>query len=71
VIVHALTTKGKGFPEVEPDYYRWHATGPFDLETGKPHKSSSKIPTTRQSSATRSPSDGEGSESRGADCRDA
>src|SRR6185369_6606168 len=45
VIVHALTTKGKGFPEVEPDYYRWHATGPFDLQTGKPHKSSSKIPT--------------------------
>jgi 1-deoxy-D-xylulose-5-phosphate synthase len=45
VIVHALTTKGKGFPETEPDYYRWHATGPFDLKTGKPHKSSSKIPT--------------------------
>src|SRR5919205_19273 len=45
VIVHALTTKGKGFPQVEPDYYRWHATGPFDLQTGKPHKSSSKIPT--------------------------
>src|SRR5215207_6928592 len=43
VIVHALTTKGKGFPETEPDYYRWHATGPFDLKTGKPHKSSSKI----------------------------
>src|ERR1044072_3178816 len=45
VIVHALTTKGKGFPETEPDYYRWHATGPFDLKTEKPHKSSSKIPT--------------------------
>src|SRR5215213_4975984 len=45
VIVHALTTKGKGFPQTEPDYYRWHATGPFDLQTGKPHKSSSKIPT--------------------------
>jgi 1-deoxy-D-xylulose-5-phosphate synthase len=45
VIVHALTTKGKGFPQTEPDYYRWHATGPFDLKTGKPHTSSSKIPT--------------------------
>src|SRR5215831_5217298 len=45
VIVHALTTKGKGFPNTEVDYYRWHATGPFDLETGKPHKSTSKIPT--------------------------
>src|SRR5215212_2165041 len=45
VIVHALTTKGKGFPQTEPDYYRWHATGPFDLKTGKPHKSSVKAPT--------------------------
>ena len=49
VIVHALTTKGKGFPqtehESEPDYYRWHATGPFDLRTGKPIKSSSIAPT--------------------------
>jgi 1-deoxy-D-xylulose-5-phosphate synthase len=45
VIVHALTTKGKGFPQAEPDYYRWHATGPFDLATGKPHKSSAKAPT--------------------------
>src|ERR671921_577960 len=45
VIVHALTTKGKGFPQTEPDYYRWHATGPFDLKTGKPQTSSSKTPT--------------------------
>ena len=45
VIVHALTVKGKGFPEAETDYYRWHATGPFDLQTGKPIKSSAKAPT--------------------------
>lgn len=47
VIVHALTTKGKGFPQAETDadYYRWHATGPFDLQTGKAIKSSSKAPT--------------------------
>jgi 1-deoxy-D-xylulose-5-phosphate synthase len=45
VIVHALTTKGKGYPEAESDYYRWHATGPFDLKTGKPIKSSAKAPT--------------------------
>src|SRR5256885_4102654 len=45
VIVHALTTKGKGFPQTEPDYYRWHATGPFDLKTGKAIKSTSKAPT--------------------------
>jgi 1-deoxy-D-xylulose-5-phosphate synthase len=45
VIVHALTTKGKGFPQTEPDYYRWHATGPFDLKTGKAVSTSSKAPT--------------------------
>ncbi len=45
VIVHALTTKGKGYPEAEKDYYRWHATGPFDLKTGKVIKSGSKPPT--------------------------
>ena len=34
VIVHALTTKGKGFPNPEKNYYAYHATGPFDLKTG-------------------------------------
>src|SRR4026207_2121974 len=45
VIVHALTTKGKGYPQAEKDYYRWHATGPFDLKTGKAVKSPSGAPT--------------------------
>jgi 1-deoxy-D-xylulose-5-phosphate synthase len=45
VIVHALTTKGKGYPQAESDYYRWHATGPFDLKTGKPIKTIAKTPT--------------------------
>lgn len=45
VIVHALTTKGKGYPQAESDYYRWHATGPFDLKTGKAVKSAAKAPT--------------------------
>src|SRR6266498_688792 len=45
VIVHALTTKGKGFPQAESDYYKWHATGPFDLKTGKPVKPAAKAPT--------------------------
>lgn len=44
VIVHALTTKGKGFPSSEKNYYAWHATGPFDISTGAPVKSSSKAP---------------------------
>src|SRR4026208_2164240 len=45
VIVHALTTKGKGHPQAEKDYYRWHATGPFDLQTGKAIKSKASAPT--------------------------
>jgi 1-deoxy-D-xylulose-5-phosphate synthase len=45
VIVHALTTKGKGHPQAEKDYYRWHATGPFDLKTGRAVKAPAKAPT--------------------------
>jgi 1-deoxy-D-xylulose-5-phosphate synthase len=45
VIVHALTTKGKGHPQAEKDYYRWHATGPFDLESGQAIKSKASAPT--------------------------
>ena len=45
VIVHALTTKGKGYPQAEKDYYRWHATGPFDLESGQAIKSKPAAPT--------------------------
>jgi 1-deoxy-D-xylulose-5-phosphate synthase len=40
-----LTTKGKGHPQAEKDYYRWHATGPFDLETGRAVKAAAKAPT--------------------------
>jgi 1-deoxy-D-xylulose-5-phosphate synthase len=46
VIVHALTTKGKGYPAEEQNYYAWHATGPFDLATGKPIKSNKPAPPT-------------------------
>jgi 1-deoxy-D-xylulose-5-phosphate synthase len=45
VIVHALTTKGKGYPQAEKDYYKWHATGPFDLKSGKAIKSKPSAPT--------------------------
>jgi 1-deoxy-D-xylulose-5-phosphate synthase len=44
VIVHALTTKGKGFPNPEKNYYAYHATGPFDPKTGLPYKSSKAAP---------------------------
>ena len=45
VIVHALTTKGKGYPQAEKDYYKWHATGPFDLKSGQAIKSKAGAPT--------------------------
>jgi 1-deoxy-D-xylulose-5-phosphate synthase len=44
VIVHALTTKGKGYPSEESNYYAWHATGPFDIKTGRPIKSAQAAP---------------------------
>ena len=46
VIVHALTTKGQGFPNPEKNYYAYHATGPFDPKTGLPYKSSKQAPPT-------------------------
>jgi 1-deoxy-D-xylulose-5-phosphate synthase len=46
VIVHALTIKGKGFPNPEKNYYAYHATGPFDPKTGLPYKSNKVAPPT-------------------------
>ncbi|MCQ2142613.1 MAG: 1-deoxy-D-xylulose-5-phosphate synthase [Bacteroidales bacterium] len=34
-ILHAITTKGKGFAPAEEDQTTWHAPGMFDPETGK------------------------------------
>jgi len=45
VIVHVLTTKGKGFPAREKNYYAWHATGPFDPTTGEMPKAKPAAPT--------------------------
>src|SRR5215210_1044894 len=44
VIVHALTTKGKGFPAREKNYYAWHATGPFNPKTGEQFKAKPAAP---------------------------
>ncbi|MDQ4122991.1 MAG: 1-deoxy-D-xylulose-5-phosphate synthase [Acidobacteriota bacterium] len=46
VIVHCLTTKGKGFPNPEKNYYAYHATGPYDIATGKAIKSAKQAPPT-------------------------
>lgn len=44
VIVHALTVKGKGYATAERNYYKWHATGPFDIQTGNLIKSAAPAP---------------------------
>jgi 1-deoxy-D-xylulose-5-phosphate synthase len=41
VIVHAQTTKGKGYEIAEGTKEHWHGVGAFDLETGKTYKKSS------------------------------
>ncbi|MGC9351165.1 MAG: 1-deoxy-D-xylulose-5-phosphate synthase, partial [Sulfurovum sp.] len=41
VIVHAQTTKGKGYEIAEGTKEHWHGVGAFDLETGKSSKKSS------------------------------
>jgi 1-deoxy-D-xylulose-5-phosphate synthase len=42
VIVHAQTLKGKGYEYSEGYLEHWHGVSPFDLETGKSLKKSSK-----------------------------
>lgn len=41
VLVHVLTTKGKGYPPAENNPGSYHGLGPFDVETGTPTKCSS------------------------------
>ena len=36
VVVHINTLKGKGYAPAEQNKERWHFSGPFDIETGKP-----------------------------------
>ncbi|MGD0336408.1 MAG: 1-deoxy-D-xylulose-5-phosphate synthase [Candidatus Omnitrophota bacterium] len=35
-LLHIVTRKGKGYPPAEREPVRFHGTGPFDIETGKP-----------------------------------
>ena len=41
VIVHAKTTKGKGYPIAEGHHEHWHGVGAFDIKTGEFIKKSS------------------------------
>lgn len=38
VLIHVLTKKGKGYKFAEENPDRFHATSPFDIETGEPKK---------------------------------
>ncbi len=44
VLIHVLTTKGKGYPSAERDPGTFHGIGPFDIETGKKKPSGKKQP---------------------------
>ncbi len=46
VIVHAQTTKGKGYEIAEGTQEKWHGVGAFDLESGKPLKKPGSVPAT-------------------------
>jgi 1-deoxy-D-xylulose-5-phosphate synthase len=48
IIVHVLTTKGKGYRPAEKNPTRFHGIGPFEVSTGKPVNSGSSIPTYTQ-----------------------
>lgn len=42
VLIHVLTTKGKGYEIAEKNPDRFHATSPFNIETGEPKKAKGK-----------------------------
>lgn len=45
VLIHALTTKGKGYQPAEQDPIGYHGVGPFEVVDGSFKKSSSSTPT--------------------------
>lgn len=43
ILIHVLTTKGKGYPPAEKHPGRYHGIGPFDIETGEAVNSSATM----------------------------
>ncbi len=43
VFVHALTVKGKGYPQAEADCRKWHGVVPFDPEVGELAKATGPV----------------------------
>jgi 1-deoxy-D-xylulose-5-phosphate synthase len=48
ILVHVLTTKGKGYEPAETDPTGFHGLGKFDPDTGEPTKSVSQVPSYTQ-----------------------
>ncbi len=43
VLIHVLTTKGKGYLPAEKNPGLYHGVGPFDITSGKPHSSNGSV----------------------------
>jgi 1-deoxy-D-xylulose-5-phosphate synthase len=43
-LIHVVTTKGYGWDKSEKDPIKWHASNPFDIETGTPKSAPAKTP---------------------------
>lgn len=52
VLIHAQTTKGKGYKIAEGQFEKWHGVSPFDLESGESLKKASTISPTQIFSQT-------------------
>jgi len=44
MLLHTITKKGLGFSPAEEDPETWHGLGPYNVQTGQPHKSEGKPP---------------------------
>lgn len=47
-LLHVVTTKGYGWDKSEQDAVKWHASNPFDIESGKPKAAPAKTPALTQ-----------------------
>src|SRR5690606_33600859 len=47
-LIHVVTTKGFGWDKSEADAIKWHASNPFDIESGKPKAAPAMTPSLTQ-----------------------
>ncbi|HAP00262.1 MAG TPA: 1-deoxy-D-xylulose-5-phosphate synthase [Fibrobacteres bacterium] len=47
-LIHVVTTKGYGWDKSEQDAIKWHASNPFDIESGKPKAAPAATPSLTQ-----------------------